>query len=158
KGPAKVQLLNQRFGARGFDYAGNESADFPVWEAARERLVANAPPGLSRRLARVPRVVREFSPQPSRIPALVRALRCHQWSKNLLVFLPIIAAHGYFNFQAVTGAILLFMAWCLVASGIYVSNDFIDLEADRHHPTKRLRPFANGDLPLSLGTILAPTL
>jgi len=158
KGPAKVQLLNGRFGSRGFDYAGNEKADLPVWEAARERLVANAPPRIVRRLTRESKSVREFSPQRSRFPALVRALRCHQWSKNLLVFLPVIAAHAYFNVSAMVGAFLAFVAWCFVASGIYVSNDLFDLEADRHHPTKRLRPFASGDLPLSLGTALAPVL
>ena len=158
KGEAKVQLLNGRFGSRGFDYVGNESADFPVWEAARERLVANAPPRIIRRLSRESKAVREFSPQPSRFPALVRALRCHQWSKNLLVFLPVMAAHAYFNLQAVMGALLMFVAWCFVASGMYITNDLFDLEADRRHPTKRLRPFASGDLPLSLGAWLAPAL
>lgn len=158
KGPAKARLLNERFGRGGFDYAGNETADFPVWAAARERLVANAPDHIRLRLKQESGALREFAPQPSRIPSLIRALRCHQWSKNLLVFLPVIAAHAYFNAHAVASAAMMFLAWCLVASGIYVSNDLCDLEADRRHPTKRLRPFAAGDLPLSLGILLAPLL
>jgi heme O synthase-like polyprenyltransferase len=93
--------------------------------------------------------VRELSPRANRLRAFIRALRCHQWSKNILVFVPLIAAHAYFSREAVTGAGLMFVAWCLVASGIYVLNDLLDLDADRRHPTKRLRPFASGDLPLS---------
>jgi len=100
----------------------------------------------------------QFSPQTSRWPALIRALRCHQWSKNILVFLPLIAGHAYFHGKAVVGALLMFVAWCMVASGIYISNDLLDLEADRRHPTKRLRPFASGDLPLWVGVAVAPLL
>jgi 4-hydroxybenzoate polyprenyltransferase/phosphoserine phosphatase len=158
KGHTKARILQERYGLRGFDYAGNESADFPVWEAAREKVVANAPVGIRRRLAEQTRDVIEFSPQRSRLPALLRALRCHQWSKNILVFLPLLAAHAYFSASAVVGAMAMFVAWCFVSSGIYVSNDLLDLEADRHHPTKRNRPFASGDLPLSYGIVMAPVL
>jgi 4-hydroxybenzoate polyprenyltransferase len=158
KGHTKARILKERFGLGGFDYAGNESADFPVWEAARHRLAANAPLRVTRRLMEETKSLRQFAPQTSRLPAFIRALRCHQWSKNLLVVLPVVAAHAYFSWTAVMGALLMFVAWCLVASGIYVSNDLLDLEADRHHPTKRLRPFANGDLPLSFGVFLAPLL
>jgi 4-hydroxybenzoate polyprenyltransferase len=158
KGPVKAQLLNARFGPQGFDYAGNESADFPVWESARERLVANASSQVKKRLKRQSGAVREFAPQRNQLSALLQALRCYQWTKNVLVFLPLLAAHAYFNWNAVASTALLFIAWCFVASGIYVSNDLLDLEADRRHPTKRKRPFACGDLPLSLGILVAPTL
>src|ERR1051326_6867772 len=96
KRPAKARILNERFGTRGFDYAGNEQADVPVWAAARERLVATAPARLVRRLSEEPKRLLEFAPRRSRLPAIIRALRCHQWSKNLLVFLPLIAGHAYF--------------------------------------------------------------
>jgi 4-hydroxybenzoate polyprenyltransferase/phosphoserine phosphatase len=158
KGHTKARILNDRFGERGFDYVGNEHADFPVWEAARERLVANAPRAVSRRLAELSDSVVEFAPQRSRLPALVRALRCHQWSKNILVFLPLIAGHAYLDPRAVGSTVAMFVAWCFVASGIYVSNDLLDLEADRRHPTKRSRPLASGDLPLPVGLLLAPCL
>jgi 4-hydroxybenzoate polyprenyltransferase len=158
KGNTKARILTERFGPRGFDYAGNETSDFPVWEAARERVVVNAPHHVTRRLVEEPKALREFAPQGSRVRAFIRALRCHQWSKNLLVFLPVIAGHAYFNWSAVAGALAMFAAWCLVASGIYMSNDLFDLEADRRHPTKRLRPFASGDLPLPVGMVMAPVL
>lgn len=157
KAEAKARLLAGRFGVAGFDYAGNERADLPVWAVARERLVVNAPPALERRVAGE-RPVRRLVPRVSRGRALLRALRVHQWSKNLLVFTPVLTAHAYFNRPAVAGAAALFVAWCLVASGIYITNDLLDLEADRRHPTKRSRPFASGDLPLTAGLALGPAL
>ena len=158
KGSAKARVLVERFGPGGFDYAGNEHADLPVWALARERLAVNAPVALTRRLAKEPKPLSQFAPPRSRLRALLRALRCHQWSKNVLVFVPIITAHAYLNGPALAGAVAMFLAWCLVASGIYVTNDLMDLEADRRHPTKCRRPFASGDLPLPLGLALGPIL
>jgi 4-hydroxybenzoate polyprenyltransferase/phosphoserine phosphatase len=158
KGPAKARLLTERFGPQGYDYAGNEQADFPVWETARECLAVNAPRKVTDRLEQEKKQVRAFSPARSRLPSLLRALRCHQWSKNVLVFLPVIAGHAYFNGTAVANAFAMFVAWCFVASGIYVGNDLLDLEADRRHPSKRRRPFAAGDLPLSWGAMMVPVL
>lgn len=158
KGRNKARVLVERFGRGGFDYAGNESADLAVWEVARERLVVNAPRRVVRRISGAPSAVRELSRRSNRLKAFIRALRCHQWSKNTLVFLPVIAAHAYFSRDAVTGAALMFLAWSFVASGIYVMNDLLDLEADRRHPTKRLRPFASGDLPIAAGVVMAPAL
>jgi 4-hydroxybenzoate polyprenyltransferase len=158
KGSTKARILNARFGDGGFDYAGNERADFPVWAAARQRLVANASPRITRRLSQMSDEVLEFAPLRSRLRVLIRALRCHQWCKNLLVFLPLLAGHAYLDSRAVGATIAMFIAWCFVASGIYICNDLLDLEADRRHPTKRSRPFASGDLPLSLGLLLAPIL
>lgn len=158
KGPHKAALLTQRFGRGGFDYAGNEKADLPVWAAARGKLVVNAPQGLRDDFRKAGADGQIFSAQANRFRAFVRALRCHQWSKNVLVFVPLVAAHAYSNWSAISGAVLMFVAWCLAASGIYVSNDLLDLEADRRHPTKKLRPFASGDLPLWVGMALAPAL
>src|SRR5687768_15855457 len=78
-------------------------------------------------------------------PAL-RALRAHQWIKNLLVFVPVLMAHRVTDAPALTAAALAFVAWCLAASGVYLVNDLLDLEADRRHPHKRRRPLASGAL------------
>lgn len=158
KGPNKARVLTERFGAHGFDYAGNETADLPVWAAARERLVVNAVPSLARDLARDASPLHTFAPRASRLRAFLKALRPHQWCKNVLVFVPVITAHAYFETSAILGAALMFAAWCLVASGIYVTNDLLDLEADRRHPSKCRRPFASGALPIPLGLALGPTL
>lgn len=77
----------------------------------------------------------------------VKALRPHQWVKNLLVFLPMIAAHK-FDQETVFLSLVAFAAFSLVASGVYVLNDLLDLAADRAHPRKRFRPMASGAVPL----------
>jgi 4-hydroxybenzoate polyprenyltransferase len=90
--------------------------------------------------------------------ALVRALRPHQWVKNLLLFLPLLAAHQLANGAALLTATLGFIAFSLTASSVYVLNDLLDLSADRRHPRKCQRPFACGDLSPVWGLVLAPGL
>jgi 4-hydroxybenzoate polyprenyltransferase len=90
--------------------------------------------------------------------ALVRALRPHQWVKNLLLFVPVVLDHRVFDPAAVSRAATAFAAFCLAASGAYVLNDILDLEADRRHPTKQHRPFASGALRPAVGLALAPVL
>ena len=89
---------------------------------------------------------------------LIRALRLHQWSKNVLVALPLLAAHRALEPELLARAALAFLAFGLVASGLYVLNDLVDLEADRRHARKRSRPFASGALPASTGMALVPVL
>ncbi len=84
------------------------------------------------------------------MPTLLRQMRLHQWVKNVLVFLPLLAAHA-FDPASLGWAALAFVAFGLIASGVYVLNDLTDLAADRRHRTKRNRPFASGALPLRFG-------
>jgi 4-hydroxybenzoate polyprenyltransferase len=90
----------------------------------------------------------------SRWRALLRALRWHQWLKNLLLFLPLLAGQQFDQPDVVLRAALAFLAFSLVASSVYVINDLLDLSEDRQHPTKRNRPFASGALPLSYAPFL----
>lgn len=98
------------------------------------------------------------STDPSTLAALVRVLRPHQWVKNLLVFVPILLDHRLLEPDTVARGALAFVAFCLAASGAYVLNDLLDLDADRSHPTKRLRPFAASTLSPSVGYALVPLL
>ena len=156
KGPEKAAALIERFGAGGFDYVGDARADLPVWRAARQAVVVGGST-LADAAGRVAKVARTFTP-PSRGAALVRALRPHQWVKNLLLLLPLIAAHQLGDSTALLAAALAFAAFSLTASAVYVLNDLLDLLADRAHPRKRERPFAAGTLPLAWGLMLAPVL
>jgi 4-hydroxybenzoate polyprenyltransferase len=90
--------------------------------------------------------------------AFGRAIRVHQWVKNLLLFVPVILDHKLFHGETMAKAGIGFAAFCCAASGGYVLNDMLDLEADRRHATKRHRPFASGALPLGLGVALIPLL
>jgi 4-hydroxybenzoate polyprenyltransferase len=98
------------------------------------------------------------SPQPPHLTAIVRALRPHQWIKNLLVFVPIVAAHSILRADVLFLSFMTFFVFCLSASGVYVLNDISDIQADREHPRKRVRPFAAGDLTIASGLLLATVL
>lgn len=90
--------------------------------------------------------------------AALESLRPHQWSKNLLLVVPPLLAHAW-RIPDVVGAVAIaFVAFCLVASGNYVLNDLLDIEADRAHPSKRLRPLPSGRLPLLYARITGPGL
>jgi 4-hydroxybenzoate polyprenyltransferase len=93
-----------------------------------------------------------------KIRAAIRALRPHQWAKNSLVLVPLLAAHLVSNLHAVLAAFLAVAAFCLCASSVYILNDLLDLEADRAHPRKSKRPFASGELSIAVGLTLSPAL
>jgi 4-hydroxybenzoate polyprenyltransferase/phosphoserine phosphatase len=158
RGKSKVSKLAARFGQGGFDYAGNSSVDIPVWQKAREALVVNAGPGLASRVRQFAKVAREFASPASRFRAILRALRPHQWIKNLIVFVPLLTSHRITQLALDLKAATAFVAFSLCASAVYLLNDLLDLDADRHHAAKRLRPLASGDLPLSAGLTAVPLL
>jgi len=87
-----------------------------------------------------------------------RALRPHQWSKNLLVFVPAVASHRYGDPATMLAALAMFVAMGLAASAIYLVNDITDRHADRRHARKRLRPFAAGELAPEAGAAVAVAL
>lgn len=143
--------------ARGpFDYAGDESRDRPILAAARTGyLVApDRDPERRGQSSKAPIVVL----RASRLRAFVRALRPHQWSKNLLVFVPALLAHRIQELPTLAQGVAAFAVFSLAASGTYLLNDLLDIAADRAHPTKRHRPFASGDLPLVAGVLGGPLL
>lgn len=155
---AKREALTKRFGARGYDYAGNSTDDLGVWPGTREAVVVNAPASLARRAAEITKVGQTFLTEPTHLKSFARALRPHQWIKNLILFIPVLTAHQLENQTTLVHAGIAFVAFCLAASAVYLLNDLLDLDADRHHTTKRNRPFASGDLPLQFGLVGAPLL
>jgi 4-hydroxybenzoate polyprenyltransferase len=82
----------------------------------------------------------------------------HQWAKNLILFVPLFVGHAFGNLATLGAAMLGFALLCLLSSGTYIINDIADLEADRRHATKRLRPFASGRLKIAHGLMLAPLM
>lgn len=157
KGPAKAAFLVDRFGEEGFAYMGDSAADLPVWDRAAKMITVNAPAALRRRVAALGREVEHLGPARAVVGPYLKALRPHQWLKNILVFLPMIAAHRY-EFVTLGQSLLAFVAFSLVASAVYVLNDLLDLSADRAHPRKSQRPFASGSVPIAHGTWMAAGL
>lgn len=156
-GKAKADLLVQRFGAKGFDYIGNEVADLPVWDRARQVYVVDPSARLRRLLGQRYPGFTLLSERIATLSTYARAVRVHQWIKNILLFLPALA--GHFFSASTWGTLLLgFAAFSLCASSVYLLNDLLDLRSDRRSKSKQRRPFAAGALPLSHGLLLAPLL
>ena len=89
---------------------------------------------------------------------LVKAVRPRQWVKNVLVLAAPVAAGAVDEPDILGRTAIAFVAFCLVASCIYLVNDALDVEADRNHPTKRFRPIAAGVVPVNLAFVLAIVL
>jgi 4-hydroxybenzoate polyprenyltransferase/phosphoserine phosphatase len=157
RGESKAEALRQRFGEGGFAYAGNDSTDFPVWDSASEAVVVNASGSVLRAAQSRYQVAATFADRGSTVRALVHGARPYQWVKNLLCFVPQIAA-GDFSAHGWLTSLATAAAFSFIASGVYILNDISDLSADRAHPRKSRRPFASGAAPIAAGLTLLPAM
>ncbi|CUH64145.1 Decaprenyl-phosphate phosphoribosyltransferase [Thalassovita gelatinovora] len=132
-GAALAAFLSSRFGTGGFDYIGGPDEGPEIPDQARQQQPVD--------------VVEDGWTWA----ALLRELRPHQWIKNILLFVPLLAAHR-FEAMPFAQATLAFAGFSLGASAIYILNDLLDLDGDRHHPEKRNRPIASGALPIPVAT------
>jgi 4-hydroxybenzoate polyprenyltransferase/phosphoserine phosphatase len=156
-GATKAGRLVDVFGRGGFDYIGNGAADIPVWAVCRKRIAIRAPSQVRSRLLCLDPETEFLSHERPTWQVWARLLRVHQYSKNVLVLVPLLTSHE-FTAAAVFGAVGGMISFSLCASGVYIINDLIDLEADRLHPTKRERPLASGAIPLAYAVFLSPVL
>jgi 4-hydroxybenzoate polyprenyltransferase len=154
-GRALSERLVARFGEGRFDYAGHETQDLAAWGRARRAIVVAPGWRLRRQLGDIGPVARSFPTRPAGIRAWLRALRLHQWAKNVLMFLPVAAAHKLLFPVEAFLSLVAFGIFGMCASGTYLLNDLTDIDSDRIHPTKRHRPFAAGALSLTGGLLLA---
>jgi 4-hydroxybenzoate polyprenyltransferase len=157
-GTNKRAALEAKYGVKGYDYAGNSATDMAVWAGARQAIVVNASDTIAKQAAQVATVSKLFPPQAVMLSHWLKMLRVHQWLKNLLLFVPLLAAHQISNIQSLSTLILAFVSFSLCASAVYMANDLLDLESDRKHPRKRRRPFASASVPIKVGVLLAPLL
>lgn len=89
----------------------------------------------------------------------LRALRAHQWAKNILVFAPLALSGVYaLQLEPILNVIGLFICLSALASGTYLINDLADLKADRKHHVKRNRPLASGAISVRAGAAAAAIL
>ena len=152
-GHNKLAAFRQRFGD-DFAYIGNALPDLPLLQNCRQPMVANPTAGLRAALRSSKIIpVRVFSEQASPLKAWPRAIRIHQWAKNVLIFLPLLLAHSH-NRGLIAAALVAFISFGLCASATYIVNDLLDLDADRQHHRKRRRPFAAGDLSALTGVVV----
>lgn len=153
----RAERLAARFGEKGFDYIGHDAADLPVWAIACKAHGARVEPSVRKRLAALaPDAEIDAACAPG-WRTWLKAMRVHQYTKNLLIFVPMFTAHEV-GPDTILDTLIGFIAFSFCASSVYIFNDLVDLAADRAHPTKRNRPFASGTLRLSSGLPLALAL
>jgi len=157
-GVNKRKALQDRFGYKGFDYAGNSIADMEVWASSSKAIVVNASSAVQTKASKMTTVSQTF-PSASIEPSdWISALRVYQWIKNLLLFIPLLASHQIGNFQSLSMLVLAFISFSLCASSVYILNDLLDLESDRQHPRKKYRPFSSAKISILLGLAIVPFL
>ena len=157
-GERKLTAMRDAVGGGSFDYAGNAKVDLEIWPHARQAILVNPEAGVETGARRVATVSKVFDDVKPGLMPYLKAMRVHQWLKNLLVFVPLLMAHAWGSGMAILHAVLAFLAFGLCASSVYLLNDLLDLPSDRAHPRKRKRPFAAGDIPLLHGLWMMPLL
>jgi 4-hydroxybenzoate polyprenyltransferase/phosphoserine phosphatase len=154
----KAAALVSRYGHKGFDYAGNSADDLPVFEYCRRGFLVSSSPRLRRAAERRNCNLTFVDRRTGGARAWMKALRVHQWLKNLLIFVPLLASGRFRNLELTGHAALAVASFSLFASAVYLINDVADLQSDRIHRTKRNRPFASGAIPIASGVAAAPVL
>lgn len=155
-GATKARFLDTRFGAGRYAYIGDGAVDMPVWQSAAHAITVNPSARFRAKVDALVDKTVHLHTLHARGRDYLRAMRPHQWLKNLLVFAPMLAAHD-FSAQTALLSLMAFIAFSLVASSAYILNDLLDLQADRAHPRKRNRPFASGAIHIAHGTWMVPT-
>lgn len=154
----KRDVLVGEYGEKGFDYLGNSRDDLKVWASAENAYLANPEFGVeaaARNLGNVARVIRD-DVKPVR--AWMKQLRLHQWAKNALIFVPLLASHRLAEIDLLLTGLLAFLFFGLCASSVYLLNDLLDLEDDRQHSSKRFRPLASGTVSIKAALLAFPAL
>lgn len=153
KGRAKADYLARRF-PEGFVYAGDSSADLHVWRAAQAIILSGAGATVARQARGLGKPVEaEFANPPLTLQQWLRAFRVHHWSKNVLIFVPLVLAHAFTDLRTLAITVLGLCCLLLVTSATYLVNDVADLDSDRRHWSKRNRAIASGrmSIPVALG-------
>ena len=158
RGTSKAEALTEEFGSQGFDYVGNDASDLAVWRQARSATVVSSSAAFVDRVRRNTPVSRVIQDVPHSWLTYIEAMRLHQWAKNVLIFVPLIAAHRLLELTLLVDACIAFLSFGLTASAGYLFNDLLDLTADRAHPTKSSRPLASGKMPIKNGILFMATL
>lgn len=148
-GERRAARLTKEFGERGFDYVGGDASDRPVWRRAERSHLARRSPSSET----LPTWASDVSfdsviteSRPARWRAWLRQVRLHQSAKNVLLLLPLLAAHRFDDIGLIFMVGAGFLSFSLFAASVYIVNDLVDLRSDRLHATKSRRPLAAGDI------------
>ena len=160
-GNNKAKYLVDKFGEKNFDYAGNSSADLEIWKHCKNAICVNCSKSTSSKCKIVNHNTIVVSNKASllsfkTLKAYLKMIRVHQWVKNLLVFVPLVASHTLPAYSEIYYSLCAFIAFSLLASSVYITNDLLDLESDRKHHTKKNRPLAACKISIPFAVLNVP--
>lgn len=149
KGGEKLSWINSNFHAEPFMYAGNSTDDFILWGRAAEAIVVNPSSYIYEHAQKICKKVRLIQNLPQHFKTWAKLLRVHQYSKNLLLFVPLLLSGQLWHWHLFSTCLLAWVCFSATASAAYIINDLVDLDSDRAHSTKKNRPLAAGLLNIS---------
>ena len=153
KGESKLQALHN-MNVYKYSYAGDSRIDIPVWKSAASAILVGVDRRLTKEVERLTLIDAKFD-NKFEMKYWLKAVRFHQWLKNLLIFIPMLTAFAFFDVLKIWTALLAFVAFSFCASATYIFNDILDLESDRLHYKKRNRPFASGQISIEKGVVVS---
>ncbi len=151
----KCDILVKKFGEKNFDYVGNSCDDLAVWAKANHAYAVNPSHRLLKKIKALGNLEKVFLHKKSTLKIYAKTLRLHQWVKNFLIFVPLLSSHKIGEIDLIFNGILAFLFFGLCASHVYLFNDCVDLQNDRTHKTKCLRPIPAGLISLPCALILS---
>ena len=157
KGENKAKFLSSHYKNSKFIYIGDSYTDLYVWKVAQKAITIGANLRLQNKVELINKNYEHLTSDKILISNFIKAMRPHQWLKNILVFLPMLAAHQL-ETQTFVKSIVAFFSFSFIASSVYIINDLLDLNADRAHSSKKNRPFASGLIPIKYGGLIAALL
>lgn len=157
KGGKKAQALIECYGEGEFDYVGNSLADLPVWSAAHTAYVINPDPRVMTKVGRLGRPVELLQDKENMLFALMQAMQPGQWTRNLLVFLPLLSSRLSVDIQLVITGLLAFGCLGLCSSSAGLFNGLFNIQKHRADAVARTGPIAAGRLPIAIAVLAVPT-
>lgn len=149
----KAKFLEKKFGNRGFDYIGNSDDDIAVWNSC-SRAYCVGDRSSFRNIKITKDIIQNNQTCKEKLFSIIKEIRCHQWSKNLLIFVPIVTTRENIPINDFLYLIIAFVAFSFMASAVYIVNDLIDIDNDRSHSTKCNRPLASSAISIPFGFII----
>ena len=154
RGTEKLEKTRAYAQNRPFAFIAHHRRDLPIMKAA-EHVTLVYPTTQLREKGKRFQAVHLLGPTVHPFIMVLKALRPHHWTKNLLLAVPWVMAHQWHDLRSSLKLLMALLAFSLVASAVYICNDLLDLPADRLHPFKKKRPLASGALPISWAVLTA---
>jgi 4-hydroxybenzoate polyprenyltransferase len=158
KSLAAIEEYSREHNVDCWGYVGDDRTDLEIWKAASAIYVVCRKLSVPEACQAAGKLIAVFRPSQPFALAVIKGMRPQQWVKNTLVFVPFVAGHNFTSSKKLLLSILAFVCYSACASSIYLANDLFDLDSDRRHPKKALRPFASGALPVAFGFPLSALL